>query len=93
MKKEPTHPGTVFLKDILEPLGINITNAAEMLGVSSKILSEFVNEKSALSPEMAIRIGKATKTSPESWMAMQMKLTLWLAMQHEPVNVKVACFA
>ena len=42
---------------------------------------------------MAIRIAKATKTSPESWMAMQMKLTLWLAMQHEPVNVKVACFA
>ena len=64
-----------------------------MLGVTRKTLSEFVNEKSSLSPEMAIRIAKATDTSPESWMTMQMKLTLWLAMQHEPENVKVACFA
>ena len=91
MKKEPTHPGTVFLKDILEPLGINITNAAEMLGVSSKILSEFVNEKSSLTPEMAIRIAKATNTSPESWMLMQMKLSLWFAMKNEPMNVKAGC--
>ena len=93
MTRKPTHPGEVFLKDVLEPLGINITDAAEMLGVTRKTLSEFVNEKSALSPEMAIRIAKATDTSPESWMTMQMKLTLWLAMQHEPENVKVACFA
>ena len=66
--------------------------AAEMLGVTRKTLSEFVNEKSALSPEMAIRIAKATTTTPKSWMAMQMKLTLWLAMQNSPKNVKVACF-
>ena len=64
-----------------------------MLGVTRKALSEFVNEKSALSPEMAIRIAKATNTTPESWMMMQMKLTMWLASQHEPKNVKVACFA
>ncbi len=93
MTRKPTHPGEVFLKDVLEPLGISITDAAEKLGVTRKTLSEFVNEKSALSPEMAIRIAKATNTTPESWMTMQMKLTLWLAMQHEPQNVKVACFA
>jgi len=92
MTRRPTHPGKVFLKDILEPLGISITDAAEMLGVTRKTLSEFVNEKSALSPEMAIRIAKATTTTPKSWMAMQMKLTLWLAMQNVPKNVKVACF-
>ena len=92
MTRKPTHPGEVFLKDVLEPLGITITDAAQMLGVTRKTLSEFVNEKSALSPEMAIRIAKATNTSPESWMQMQMKLTLWQAMQNEPVNVKVACF-
>ena len=40
---------------------------------------------------MAIRIAKATNTSPESWMAMQMKLTLWYIKQHEPINVKIAC--
>lgn len=91
MTRKPIHPGEVFLKDVLEPLGINITDAAEMLGVTRKTLSELVNEKSALSPEMAIRIAKATNTTPESWMTMQMKLTLWLAMQKEPANVKIAC--
>lgn len=91
MTRKPTHPGEVFLKDVLEPLGINITDAAEMLGVTRKTLSELVNEKSALSPEMAIRIAKATNTTPESWMTMQMKLTLWLAMQKEPANIKIAC--
>ena len=68
-------------------------DAILLLGVTRKTLSEFVNEKSSLSPEMAIRIAKATNTSPESWMAMQMKLTLWLAMQNEPVNVKIASLA
>lgn len=91
MTRKPTHPGQVFLKDVLEPLNINITDAAKMLGVTRKTLSEFVNEKSNLSPEMAIRIAKATNTSPESWLTMQMKLTLWLAMQHEPENVKELC--
>ena len=93
MTRKPTHPGEVFLKDVLEPLNVTITDAAKMLGVTRKALSEFVNEKSALSPEMAIRIAKATNTTPESWMMMQMKLTMWLASQHEPENVKVACFA
>ena len=92
MTRKPTHPGEVFLKDVLEPLGVTITDAAKMLGVTRKALSEFVNEKSALSPEMAIRIAKATNTTPESWMMMQMKLTMWLASQHEPKNFKVACF-
>lgn len=90
MSRKPTHPGEVFLKDVLEPLGISITDAAVMLGITRKTLSEFVNQKSSLSPEMAIRIAKATNTSAESWMAMQMKLTLWYIKQHEPINVKIA---
>lgn len=93
MPRKPTHPGEVFLKDVLEPLDISITEAARKLGVTRKTLSEFVNEKSSLSPEMAIRIARATNTTSESWMLMQMKVTLWQAEQHEPVNVKIACFA
>lgn len=87
MTRKPTHPGNVFLEDVLKPLHITITDAAHMLGVSRKALSEFVNEKAALSPEMAIRISKATNTSVESWMNMQQKLTLWEAEQHAPTNV------
>ena len=87
MTRQPTHPGTVFLEDVMKPLNLSVTDTAKMLGVSRKTLSEFVNEKSSLSPEMALRISKATNTSVESWMNMQQKLTLWKACQHEPTNV------
>ncbi len=87
MSRKPTHPGAVFLEDVMKPLNLSVTETARMLGVSRKALSEFVNEKASLSPEMAIRISKATNTSVESWMNMQQKLTLWNALQQEPDNV------
>ena len=74
MKRRPTHPGVVLLEDVIKPLNLTITDAAKMLGVSRKALSEFVNEKAMLSPEMAIRIETATHTSTESRMNMQQKL-------------------
>ena len=80
-KRQPTHPGKVLLEDVMKPLGITISKAAEGLGVSRKTLSEIVNGRCSLSPEIAIRIGKATDTSPESWLSMQTKLDLWKAMQ------------
>ena len=85
--RKPTHPGEILLEDIIKPLGITITEAAKKLGVSRKTLSELVNQKSALSPEMALRISEATKTSPESWLNMQTKLNLWNALQAKPKNV------
>lgn len=87
MSRKPTHPGTVFLEDVMKPLNLSVTKTAQILGVSRKALSEFVNEKSSLSPDMALRISIATGTSVESWMNMQQKLTLWLAEQNAPTNV------
>ena len=87
MTRKPTHPGAVFREDYMAPLNISVTDAARMLGVSRKTLSEFVNERASLSAEMAIRISKATGTSAESWLNMQQKLTLWNAQKNEPTNV------
>ena len=87
IRRKPTHPGEILLEDVIKPLGITITEAAKKLGVSRKTVSEFVNQKASLSPEMAVRIAKATKTSPESWLNMQTRLDLWNALQHEPENV------
>ncbi len=64
MSRKPTHPGEVLLEDVIKPLDLTITEAAKDLGVTRKTLSELVNQKSSLSPEMALRIAKATKTSP-----------------------------
>ena len=86
-RRKPTHPGEVLLEDIIKPLGITITEAAQDLGISRKNLSELIHGKCSLSPEMAVRIAKATNTSPESWLAMQTKLDLWNAMQDEPKDI------
>jgi addiction module HigA family antidote len=86
-RRKPTHPGEILREDVIKPLGLTVTQAARDLGVSRKTLSELINQKAALSSEMALRIAKATNTSPESWLNLQTKLDLWNALQHEPENV------
>lgn len=97
--RKPTHPGTLLKKDVLDPLNLSVTEAAKDLGVSRKTLSELINERCSLSPEMAVRISKATNTSADSWLQMQKKLDLWYAEQkklkiipfpemHQDLNLK-----
>ena len=86
-KRKPTHPGEVLREDVIKPLGLTVTEAARRLGVTRKTLSELLNCKASLSPEMAVRISKATKTTPESWLYMQAKLDLWNAEQ-KPTKVE-----
>ena len=77
MKRRPTHPGVVLKEDILEPLGISIAQAARNMGISRKTLSAIVNGRQAITPNIALRVGKATNTTPQSWLNMQSKLDLW----------------
>ncbi|MBM4026025.1 MAG: HigA family addiction module antidote protein [Planctomycetes bacterium] len=86
-KRRPTHPGQVLWADVIEPLGLTVTEAAERLGVARKTLSALINGRASLSPEMAVRIGRATCTSPESWLMMQTRLDLWQA-QQKSLNVE-----
>jgi addiction module HigA family antidote len=79
--RKPVHPGKVFLEDVLIPLGLTVTDAAGMMRITRKALSELVNEKSSCSPQMALRISMVTRTSAESWLIMQAKLDLWKARQ------------
>ncbi len=79
MTREPTHPVKVFYEDVMKPLNLSVTKTAVLLGDSRKAMSGFINEKTSLSPDMALRICIATKTTAESWMNMQKKLSLWNA--------------
>jgi antitoxin HigA-1 len=74
--KNPPHPGAIVLHDCIEPLGISITDAAAALGVSRNSLSELVNAKRGISPEMAVRLSKAFGASPESWLTQQLNYDL-----------------
>jgi len=75
----PPHPGEVIRELCLVPLGLSVTGAAKALGVSRKSLSELLNGRSGVSPEMAIRLSIAFKTTPESWLSQQMQYDLWKA--------------
>lgn len=79
MKKtrKPTHPGIAFKALVIEPLNLSITDTAKHLHVSRKTLSEVINGRSDLSPEMALRWAKLTKTSVGSWYKMQAALDIW----------------
>ena len=68
----------------MKPLGLTVTEAAKRLGVTRKTLSALLNCRASMSPEMAVRVSKATRTSPESWLFMQAKLDLWIAEQKPP---------
>lgn len=73
----PPHPGEVIRELCLTPAGLSVTAAAKALGVTRKSLSELLNGKSGISPEMAIRLSIAFNTTPESWLSQQMQYDLW----------------
>lgn len=80
--RNPPHPGRIVKQECLEPLGLSVTEAARKLGVSRVALSEIVNERRGVSPEMAIRFSKAFGSRPEVWAGLQMQFDLAQAMKN-----------
>jgi addiction module HigA family antidote len=81
--KNPSHPGRIIRQDCLDPLGLSVTEAARVLGVTRQALNNVVNEKSGVSPEMAIRLSKAFGGTPDVWVRMQAAYDLAQARRHE----------
>jgi addiction module HigA family antidote len=81
-KRPPVHPGGILKRHYLEPLGLTISQVAMRLGVSRNRLSNLVNEKSSITPDMALRLSRAFDTSPELWMRLQETYNLWYAAHH-----------
>ena len=69
--KNPPHPGRSIKENCLEPLGLNVTEAANVLGVARHTLSRVLNGHAAVSPEMAIRLEKAGWSTAEFWLRRQ----------------------
>lgn len=92
--KNPPHPGKIIKHECLDPLSLSITRGAEILGVGRVTLSNLVNGKNGVSPEMAIRISKAFGSSPEVWLGLQMDYDLAKAEKNaKNIKVKRAVFA
>lgn len=90
----PPHPGEIIRELCLKPLGLSVTKAAKGLGVSRTTLSELINNRRGISPEMAIRLSKAFGGRAESWITQQAQYDLWQAMLGaDEINRQVRAFA
>lgn len=69
--KNPAHPGGFIKHEIIAPLELTVTAAAQALGVTRAALSTMLNERASLSPEMALRLEKAFGVSMDTLMRMQ----------------------
>ncbi len=81
--KNPPHVGGVIRREVIEPLGLTVTEAAKALGVGRQALSSLLNEKAALTSDMALRVEKAFGPKMEHLMRMQLAYDLARARKEE----------
>ena len=74
--KNPPHPGRSIKENCLEPLGLNVTEAARILGVARHSLSRLLHGHAAISTEMAVRLEKAGWSNAEFWLRRQTSFDL-----------------
>ncbi|HEV2447542.1 MAG TPA: HigA family addiction module antitoxin [Candidatus Sulfopaludibacter sp.] len=75
-KKNPPHPGGFVMRECIEPAGLTISQAAQALGVTRTALSELVNQKRGISPEMAVRLSMVFGGSAQSCLMQQAQYDL-----------------
>jgi antitoxin HigA-1 len=81
MKRRPTHPGEMLREDFLPDYELSVAGLADALGVSRQSINELLRERRAVSPEMALRLGRLFGNSAEFWLNAQRTLDLWEAEQ------------
>ena len=78
----PPHPGEVVREEILKPMGMSVSKAAQHLGASRQKLSKVLFGNGAVTPEIAYRLSLLFKPSAESWFQQQAAFDLWQLRQH-----------
>ena len=77
--RQPTHPGEILKYHYLEPLNLTTSDLADAVGVSRKTISKLINERGSVTPEMALRLSIAFKTTAQLWLNLQQSYDLWHA--------------
>jgi antitoxin HigA-1 len=78
-KVRPTHPGMMLRQDFLPEYGLTVSGFARSLRVSRQTVNELLQERRAVSPEMALRLSRLFGNSPEFWLNAQREIDLWEA--------------
>jgi antitoxin HigA-1 len=81
LKRRPTHPGEMLAEDFLPDFELTVATLADALGVSRQSVNELLRGRRAVSPEMALRLGRLFGNSPEFWLNAQRAVDLWDAAQ------------
>ena len=79
IRRPPTTPGEILHEEFLKPLGMTQAQLAEHLGCDVKVVNRIVNGRSAVTAEMAIRLGAAFRMSPEFWLNAQQAVDIYEA--------------
>lgn len=82
VNRKPTHPGGIIKRQYMDTLGLTMTELAKGLNVSRKTVSKLVNERGAVTADMALRLSQAFGTTPEFWLKLQEAVDLWEARQN-----------
>jgi addiction module HigA family antidote len=88
MMKNHPHLGELLREDVLLPLGIEVTDAAQRLGMSRTTLSRIINGHAGISPDLAIRLERAGISTARFWMNLQSNYELAQAQQRKQPAVQ-----
>src|SRR5205823_1700593 len=83
LRRAPSHPGGILKRLYLAPLDLSTIEFAKAIGVSRKTISKLINERGGITPEMALRLSLAFKTTPQLWLNLQQTKTVQPQRQRE----------
>ena len=79
MLRMPTTPGEILHEEFLKPLGLTQKELGDHIGCDLKVVNRIVNGRSAVTAEMAVRLGAALGTTAEFWLNAQQAVDLYQA--------------
>ena len=77
LERRPIHPGEIVREDFMPDYGLTVSTLASALRVSRQSINELVRERRAVSPEMALRLGRLFGNSAEFWLNLQRSIDLF----------------
>lgn len=84
MNRKPTTPGEILIEEFLKPLDMTQKDLADYIDCDYKVINRIANERSAVTPEMAIKLAAAFDTTPDFWLNAQMAVDLWALRKEKP---------
>ncbi|AGF74139.1 virulence-associated protein A [Bartonella australis AUST/NH1] len=87
MMHNPPHPGYILRDEVIEELGLTVSEAAQRLAMSRVALSRIINGHASISTDLAIRLEMAGISTARLWLSLQTSFDLWQAKQRKQPHI------